>query len=74
MIGYIFVCIGSKRTFMDQYEKDYQFQRKGKKYKVRYFSALQELFGEKNATDGEKEDECCIGKDRADTVCDVAKK
>ena len=30
---------------MEQYEKDYQFQKKGKKYKVRYFDALKELFG-----------------------------
>jgi hypothetical protein len=29
-------------------EADYQFQKKGKKFKTKYFSALKQLFGEAN--------------------------
>jgi hypothetical protein len=29
-----------------QLEKDYAFQKKGKRYKTKYFGALKQLFGE----------------------------
>lgn len=31
---------------MERLERDYAFQRKGKKYKTRYFDSLRQLFGE----------------------------
>jgi hypothetical protein len=53
-----------------QFELDYAFQRKGKKYKDKYFNALNFLHGDIYA----KEGKChTSGEVRTDPVCDLVK-
>ncbi len=53
---------------MEQFEADYRFQRKGKKYKERYFNALNQLHGDDHATEGK----CHTAREvRTDTICDL---
>lgn len=56
-------------------EKQYEWQRKGKKYKTKYFGALKELYG-RAAHDKECQVEGSFtnGKTGTDNVCGVVKK
>lgn len=54
-------------------EKNYAFQRKGKKYKTKYFSALKQLFGAiQNDKENQEQNSTRIA--RTDTICIMAKK
>jgi len=55
-----------------QLEKDYQWQKKGKKYKTKYFSALGELFG-REPHDKDCQRDLANGTARTDSVCDMVK-
>ena len=51
----------------------YEWSRKGKKYKTKYFSALGALLGSKDGKDSQGEGEDTHGSARTGAICDVAK-